>query len=50
MLSLDFERSIPRLQPGEFHYIRVIQKDGGVAWSSPIFVDKSDEISNLEAR
>ncbi len=49
-LSLDFERSIPRLQSGEFHYVRIIQKDGGVAWSSPIFVDESDEISNVEAR
>ncbi len=49
-LSLDFERSIPRLQSGEFHYVRVIQKDGGVAWSSPIFVDNSDEISDSEAR
>jgi hypothetical protein len=37
--SLDFERRIPRLEPGEFHYVRIIQTDGGVAWSSPIFVD-----------
>jgi hypothetical protein len=39
-LSLELERKIPRLQPGEFHYVRIIQKDGGVAWSSPIFVDE----------
>jgi hypothetical protein len=38
-LSVDFERSIPRLAPGEFHYVRIIQEGGGVAWSSPIFVD-----------
>lgn len=38
-LSIDFERSIPRLNPGEFHYVRIVQQDGGVAWSSPIFVD-----------
>jgi hypothetical protein len=45
-LSVDFERSIPRLQPGEFHYVRIIQEDGGVAWSSPIFVDTPDESSD----
>jgi hypothetical protein len=37
-LSLDFERQIPPLALGEFHYVRIIQEDGGVAWSSPIFV------------
>ncbi|MBY0400777.1 hypothetical protein K2X89_10805, partial [Myxococcota bacterium] len=35
--SLDLERRIPRLGPGEFHYVRILQVDGGVAWSSPIF-------------
>lgn len=44
-LSLEFERKIPRLQPGEFHYVRIIQDDGGVAWSSPIFVDAPVAIS-----
>lgn len=34
---LDLERRIPRLGPGEFHYVRFVQADGGVAWSSPIF-------------
>ncbi|MFO0690109.1 MAG: CehA/McbA family metallohydrolase [Myxococcota bacterium] len=34
---LDLERRIPRLGPGEFHYVRILQVDGGVAWSSPIF-------------
>jgi len=38
-LSLDLERRIPELGPGEFHYVRIVQQDGGVAWSSPIFVD-----------
>lgn len=33
--SIDLE--IPRLSPGEFHYIRVVQVDGGAAWSSPIY-------------
>jgi len=37
-LSVDFERLIPRLAPGEFHYVRIVQEDGGVAWSSPIFI------------
>ena len=40
-LSLDLERRIPRLAPGEFHYVRILQADGGVAWSSPIFVEAS---------
>ena len=29
---------IPALQPGEWLYLRVIQRDGGSAWSSPFFV------------
>ncbi|MEZ4331875.1 MAG: DUF3604 domain-containing protein [Myxococcota bacterium] len=33
------ERRIPRLRPGEFHYVRIVQTDGGVAWSSPIFAE-----------
>ncbi len=37
--SIDFEREIPRLVPGEFHYVRIIEQGGGVAWSSPIFAD-----------
>lgn len=37
--SLDLERRIPALAAGEFHYVRIVQGDGGVAWSSPIFVD-----------
>jgi len=40
-LSLEFERKIPGLLPGEFHYVRIIQEDGGVAWSSPIFAHVS---------
>ena len=34
VLSLDLDRRIPRLRPGEFHYVRIVQVDGGVAWSS----------------
>jgi len=33
------ERTVPRLAPGEWHYVRVVLEDGGVAWSSPIFAD-----------
>ena len=39
--SLDLERRIPALHAGEFHYVRIVQTDGGVAWSSPIFADPS---------
>jgi hypothetical protein len=35
------DRTIPTLQPGEYCYVRVIQLDGGVAWSSPIFGPRS---------
>ena len=31
--------SIDGLKSGEFVYVRVIQADGGVAWSSPIWID-----------
>jgi hypothetical protein len=31
--------SVPRLQAGEFLYLRVVQVDSGAAWSSPFFAD-----------
>jgi hypothetical protein len=31
------ERTIPNLRPNEYVYLRVIQEDGGTAWSSPIY-------------
>lgn len=37
-LSLDLVRMIPPLLSGSFHYVRIVQRDRGVAWSSPIFV------------
>ena len=40
-LSFELDREIPALGPGEFHYVRVRQKNGGNAWSSPIFVDSN---------
>ena len=30
--------SVPPLDMGQFLYVRVVQKDGGAAWSSPWFV------------
>ena len=35
-LAWQLRRSIPALQPGEYHYVRVVQENGGGAWSSPI--------------
>ena len=32
-------REIPRLARGEYHYIRVVERSGAVAWSSPIFAN-----------
>ncbi len=31
------DRRIPVLQPGEYHYVRVVTEGEGAAWSSPIF-------------
>jgi hypothetical protein len=36
-LDWTHERQIPRLLANEYHYVRVIQADGGAAWSSPIY-------------
>jgi hypothetical protein len=33
---------IPRLAPGEYVYVRVVQEDGGVAWASPIFAEEDN--------
>src|SRR5262249_381138 len=30
---------LPKLKAGEYVYVRVIQKDGGLAWSSPFFIE-----------
>jgi hypothetical protein len=37
-LDAMLDREIRDLAPGEYVYVRVLQKDGGAAWSSPIFV------------
>jgi hypothetical protein len=36
-LEWSASRSIPPLAAGEYHYLRVVQRDGGAAWSSPIY-------------
>jgi len=48
-LSLDLEREIPTLGPGEFHYVRIQQSDGGVAWSSPIFSEPLTDVDPEQA-
>jgi hypothetical protein len=30
--------ALPPLRPGEYVYVRVVQEDGGAAWSSPVYV------------
>jgi len=37
-LELALERPVEALRPGEYLYVRVVQRDGGAAWSSPFFV------------
>jgi hypothetical protein len=33
------QRTIPQLAAGEYLYLRVVQEDGGAAWSSPFYGD-----------
>ncbi|HWP64593.1 MAG TPA: CehA/McbA family metallohydrolase [Candidatus Limnocylindria bacterium] len=35
--DVTFATRIPRLEPGEYVYARVVQRDGALAWSSPVF-------------
>jgi len=37
-LELALERPVEGLRAGEYLYVRVVQQDGGAAWSSPFFV------------
>ena len=39
VLETTVHMSVSGLRPGEWLYVRVVQADGGVAWSSPFFVD-----------
>ncbi|MGH9391886.1 MAG: DUF3604 domain-containing protein, partial [Vicinamibacteria bacterium] len=34
--------TLPPLRPGEYVYVRVVQHDGGAAWSSPVYVTSPD--------
>ena len=38
-----FEAPLPDLRAGEWVYVRVLQEDGGAAWSSPFFVGADAE-------
>jgi hypothetical protein len=38
LLEVTLQRPVDDLAPGEYVYVRVVQKDGGAAWSSPIYV------------
>ena len=38
-LELTLQRSLSDLRSGEYVYLRVVQEDGGMAWSSPIFLE-----------
>lgn len=38
-LDFSLDREIPRLRRGEFHYVRVVEESGAMAWSSPIYAD-----------
>jgi hypothetical protein len=38
-LEATLQRTVSGLRSGEYVYVRVAQEDGGVAWSSPIFVE-----------
>lgn len=38
-LEVEIERPLGELARGEAHYVRVVQRDGGAAWSSPVFVE-----------
>jgi len=37
--ELSVARPLTGLGPGAYVYVRVLQEDGGLAWSSPVFVD-----------
>ena len=38
-LELTLQRNLSDLRSGEYIYLRVVQEDGGMAWSSPIFLE-----------
>ena len=38
-LGQSLRLAVRRLEPGEFLYVRAVQRDLGAAWSSPFFAD-----------
>jgi hypothetical protein len=38
-LEVALERPMEGLRAGEYVYVRVVQEDGGAAWSSPVFLE-----------
>jgi hypothetical protein len=42
-LEVTLQTTMEDLAPGEYLYVRVLQHDGGAAWSSPIFVVAREE-------
>jgi hypothetical protein len=45
-LEVALERPVEDLRAGEYVYVRVIQADGGAAWSSPIFFEAPAPAAN----
>ncbi len=37
--SLEVVLPVEALRPGEYIYLRIVQADGGLAWSSPIYIE-----------
>jgi hypothetical protein len=37
--DVSLERRVSDLRPGEYVYVRAVQRDGDAAWSSPIYID-----------
>jgi Protein of unknown function (DUF3604) len=37
--DVTLERRVEELRPGEYVYVRAVQRDDGAAWSSPIYID-----------
>ena len=42
--DVTLERRVAELRPGEYVYVRAVQRDGGAAWSSPIYIDSSRRV------
>ena len=39
LFSISFTQEIKALKPGEYVYIRLMQTDNALAWSSPVFIE-----------